>query len=413
MKGKKPLYIIITGIANIICGGYIYYRNKKKYMEEQGWQVVVFPCNKGDIYIEDFKYLKGHEYPFLATYPCAYSSRQRRRLLELLVESLPEYSGTPIVETGTDFTNYWGELLSERIHAKHFILFLDENNANVTVKELQFYSFKYKRGELACITDEAMYKLFRGNLPGPKPYSLMAKCSNSVDEIRSDIISKIPNADFVIGSVGRLEKDFVKSVVSECAEFAQSMPNQKVALVFFGNGDETLKQTIFQKLSPLKNMTVYITGYLYPLPVKALKKCNVFVSGAGSAAATAYLGFTTISVDVYTGKPSGIEVDAACHQIGMKDQFDSIHDFLTYIHEGGKLPAIKIYELSDIWQTVSESFDKHLEFVEQSTFEESYFPTGSMGLTPRNFLRKTVRTFLGLKGYDYVVDIKKMLFFKK
>ena len=58
-------YIMMFGIANIVAGGPIYDANKIEYLEQSGWNVIVFPINDGDIYIEPLKKYSGQSYEFI------------------------------------------------------------------------------------------------------------------------------------------------------------------------------------------------------------------------------------------------------------------------------------------------------------------------------------------------------------
>lgn len=46
--------------------------------------------------------------------------------ISLLVSKVDRKSDEIIIETGTDYTALWGELLARELSAKHFIMFLDE-----------------------------------------------------------------------------------------------------------------------------------------------------------------------------------------------------------------------------------------------------------------------------------------------
>ena len=46
--------------------------------------------------------------------------------------------GNVVIETGTDYTAYWGELLAEKLNGRHIITLLDEYNDKITSKVAPF-----------------------------------------------------------------------------------------------------------------------------------------------------------------------------------------------------------------------------------------------------------------------------------
>ena len=153
-----------------------------------------------------------------------------------------------IIETGTDYTALWGELLARDLNAKHFIMFLDEKNPNVNNDTYAFYKFKYDRNELASISldslDYILGKYFE--LHNKEEHVLKACCTNSVKDIECEWIDCIPKADYTIGSIGRLEKAFVPIIVDGICEFAQKVPDKKIAIVFFGDADACYAESIMR-----------------------------------------------------------------------------------------------------------------------------------------------------------------------
>ena len=52
-----------------------------------------------------------------------------------------------------------------------------------------------------------------------------------------------------------------------------------------------------------------LQGILFPLPIAALQKMDVFVSGAGSASVAAKVGISSIKIDILSYKVLGIMLD--------------------------------------------------------------------------------------------------------
>lgn len=133
MYSKK--YILICGIANIISGAPIYYKNKIDYLEDKKWNVTVLPINSGTVYINGFEKYNHKNFEFLQYYPFVFNKRKIEEYLQILSDYVLKNDTNNfediVIETGTDYTAYWGELLAKKINAKHIVVFLDENNAFV------------------------------------------------------------------------------------------------------------------------------------------------------------------------------------------------------------------------------------------------------------------------------------------
>lgn len=229
-------YIIICGFADVVAGGPIYYANKVRYMEQLGWQVIVIPTNKGEkVLVRGMEKFLGPYVPFILDNPNEYNKKQRKKLVDYLESFVPKDRGETIIETGTDYTNYWGEALAERIHAKHIVIFLDEQNPRVTGNVINFYKFKYVRHELACITKPVMQNLFKGylDLDLKECSALRCNCTNALDDYEHKINSLIPKSDYNIGYIGRLEKPFFSIIVDAFINFCKKNGEKNYNSVFW------------------------------------------------------------------------------------------------------------------------------------------------------------------------------------
>ena len=246
-------------------------------MKEKGWNVVVVRTDVGtraaipglEEYFKNFL-------PEAGYIPTEFTKCQREKLLKILLSYVPCNAGETVIETGNDYTAYWGELLAERIGARHIVIFLDEQNPFVNARTIQFFKFKYERHEMACISKEVMQALFKKagiNLSLEQCYGLPCNCTNSLDDYDSSITDKIPSGDYNIGYVGRLEKPFLPAILDAFETFILENADKTIALTFFGAAfDKETERQITKRFCAFPNVRLLITGYIYPLPVKALHK---------------------------------------------------------------------------------------------------------------------------------------------
>lgn len=409
-------YIIICGFADVVAGGPIYYANKVRYMEQLGWRVIVIPTNKGKkVLVRGMEKFLGPYVPFILDSPNEYYRKQREKLVDYLESFVPKDRGETIIETGTDYTNYWGEALAERIHAKHIVIFLDEQNLRVTGNVINFYKFKYVRHELACITKPVMQNLFKGylDLDLKECTALRCNCTNALDDYEHEINSLIPKSDYNIGYIGRLEKPFFSIIVDEFINFCKKNCEKKITIVFFGGAfEQKTIDALEDKFKSLSNVRIFITGYLFPLPIAALRKMDVFVSGAGSASVAAKAGVLSIHIDMLSYQPSGIMLDYEYLNYAKCPYGETICDYLNWIlvHKEPKLPLPLEVNYKKDWDFVCECFEEHLKFIELSSLEPAYYNLSQLGISSKQKMRRFFRTILGLKWYNYIRDNQLYLF---
>ena len=310
-NNRRGTYVFFTAISNCITGGLIYVRNKIKYLKQIGWKVVVFPTNDGPVYIEGLEDYRSKEFLFLQYHPSQLNKYQLNYCIKKIVDKV-QINDCIIIETGTDFTSYWGELLAARLNCRHIIFFLDEHNKDINSNNSDFFKFKYERKELSCISEQTLKSIFGCYFStSHNSYPLKAYCSNSIEDIRTNLIGRIRNIkkDWCIGSIGRIEKNVALEVVKSVQELSKTYLDKKILVIFFGGGPKGVEKRLQDSFIGFNNVTVIITGYLFPIPLDCARECDVFVSTSGSARASANIGIPTIKIDMYDNKPLGIIIN--------------------------------------------------------------------------------------------------------
>lgn len=403
------VYIMMFAIANSVSGGPIYNRNKIKYLEEAGWNVIVFPIDKGNVYVKGLEKYSNYYYPFISEFPTVFSKKQRNILLNYMISRIPkENLEKVVIETGTDFTSYWGELLAEKLNAKHFVFHLDEVNERITDKFMQYYKFKYERHELACISEEAMTILFKNEkeFEKKKMYALKACCHNVIENYENDMFTNInfSKYDRVIGHIGRLDKEYVPSVILDVKKYVMKQ-DKGFLMIFFGGGSDNIINDIRKSFESLKNIDILITDYIFPIPYNIVKKVDLFISAAGSSKATASLGIPTIRINVYSGKPVGFVIDANKLLLKEINGEQILEKYLDeFFNKGFKLD-IKSQDIDSLWKDICCDFDKHMDFINHSETNKSYYSFETIKLSKKQFIKKCILFIVGIKKF-YVLKRK-------
>lgn len=373
-------YIFMSGIANIIAGGPIYNSNKIKVLEDNAWNVIVFPTNSGKVYIKPLEKYNSDKYEFLNFSPYIFSKRTINHFLDTMADKI-QPSEQVIIETGTDFTALWGELLAEKVGAKHIVMFLDEKNDNVNRYSYPFYEFKYKRNELYSISKDSLIYIFGRyfEIKNPEVNVWNAWCSNVIGDVDYAISNELPKADFMIGSIGRLDKPFVPNIVKGVCLFANNHPDICVGLCFFGGASEKTVSTIKLEIEKYSNIKLFISGYIWPIPKNVFDLFDVFVSGAGSAIASANMGVTTVNMDVITNLPNGFIDDLKnFHCTKLRGECNLLN-YLDAVYLNDMIP--KIINRSSInkkRQIINDDFKKQIDIVENLKLPLEYFDTSKI-----------------------------------
>ncbi len=373
-------YIFLTFAVRGIGGTQIYVRNKLRYLQKAGWTVSIISTeNEGadEIYVKELKPFGDAILPELLTNPYLYTPLRRRSILKKLESLIGQYSSDSVIETNFFQVTLWGELLAEKMGVRHFIFLIQEDYRNLGQEYLRYYSYKYDRGELAGNTHHALAQLFEGyrELADGKIGCLSAFCSNVIEECESEFDEKISNADFHIGSIGRINKPFVIQMVRDVTQFALQHSDKTFQLIFFGGDpDQKLYQPLYDAARPAENLEVLITGPLYPIPLHLLSKMDVFISSAGAAATSQTAGFLTIAIDAIDLKPIGllgITTQETIHRIP-GEKCISTGEWLEKILIQKQYP-IRLHAPKCSEACPDSVFDAHIRYVAQASPRLEYY----------------------------------------
>lgn len=398
-------YIIICDVAGYISGAPIYYRNKAIYLKEQGWRVVILASNGGEVYVDGLEQFVVGFFPFLWEDPASLPKSILERRVEGLSRSFCGCDGVPvIVETGTDWTAYWGELLAQRLGARHMVFFLDEDNQKAKSR-IDFFDFKRRRGEMACITKQTMVNLF-SDLTGFRSsdaVAFQACCSNSVQDIENDFSRSIVRSEFNIGSVGRLEKLFVPDLIRGISDFSRRFGDTRIQVVFFGGADKATEEKVRHSFDNYPNVSVVVSGFMWPFPKGALEKMDVFASASGSCNLSAGLGIPTVVMDV-TGKGAigfsgdkGISGDLLYRTVSNEDP-SNVDYYFDKVMNGEVRRTPATLNTAEQWRRFCNEYQNQLDMTLGCTSVASYYDVSNFGISAKKRVKRTVYRILGEKA---------------
>ncbi|MBE6062864.1 MAG: hypothetical protein E7207_04730 [Clostridium butyricum] len=396
-------YIFFTGTLSNVGGGQIYTRNKKNFLEENGYEVYIFYAIEGKRYIREFLNINNY-YPELSYYPAYFNKKKIEGILDKMKLKLNIKNGDEIIiESHTYICACWAELLASKTKGKHFAFLLQENFNIKNNDVLEFFYFKLLRKELAGISKDSLPILFKNliNLNKDQCYHLEAVCENSVEDIDTDICKKIDfAADYHICTVGRLEKIYVKTMLEGVAEFCNIHKDKKVQLFLIGGTmDNNRFNKVLKIVKDISNLDIYVSGFIYPIPRKIFKYMDAAIATAGSVLTCSNEGVTTISMNVVSGMPIGIY------------NYNTVED--SYSNENNNFTVCGLLEkilIDGVNQRIISSivdeenqhnieFQEQLKFLKESLNDKIYFDTSELC---ESNIKKRIFRILKLKIINYL-----------
>lgn len=393
------VYIILGAAGGYISGAPIYQRNKAIYMENQGWNVYYISTCHGEIYIKGLEQFIIATCTFLCKRAYIYPRKKQKELIQYIIKRIPSFdkSAEIVIESGTYYTAYWGELLAKELNAKHIIIYLDENNNGINEEQSKFFKFKFERNELACIRANSMVKIFSPywdiNINNAK--ELICYCANSIEDYNSNITNEIITGDYNIGYIGRLEKNVFKTIAEAVIEFANKYTNKTISFICFGGAEKEIIEQIKQSFKNTKNICLYISNYIFPIPLKAIQKCDFCIASAGSSSASIKIGIPTLRINVYTELPEGI-----LKMIGDKNPIKcpSGNNILNYL-EMFFINKLKIDIIPTSIQKETElinyHLNKHVQFLSQTSPYKKYYDISQIKCS---FYQKICKSLIAILG---------------
>lgn len=401
-------YILLGAAGGYISGAPIYHRNKALYMRQQGWNVYYISCCSGEIYVKGLEQFVIGVYSFLCMNAYLFPRKRQDKLIDVIIKQIPDLGKDIVIETGTYYTAYWGELLAKRLNAKHVIVYLDEHNDGITRNEADFFHFKFIRNELACISKKAMIEIFSPfwNVNEANAVELPCYCSNSLDDYKNDIESLICRKDYNVGYIGRLEKPALKAVISALKDFVRLIGDKRVALICLGGAEECVVNEINEMISNIPNVSLFISGYIYPIPLNAIKKCDIVFSSAGSAKVSVKAEIPTVKMNVYSNKPEGFLVKIFPESlIKYSDEYEVI-DYLKIFFIDNVRPAMSHYSLDKEKQQGYKMLRMHDAFLDNAMNSKDYYDISSIHLT---LMQRIVNMFILCCGMRIIPCIKSLI----
>ncbi|OJV87457.1 MAG: hypothetical protein BGO34_10275 [Bacteroidia bacterium 44-10] len=286
-------------------GQQLYITSKAKWLKNNGYRVNIIASAKGEIYINDLKQYKDNIIEELTVIPYWFNRRKRNSIIEKVTKIIGRVDDDIIIESSNQPISVWGEIIAKRLNAKHLFFSLQEKNTFRTKDLYEYLAFKLKRGELAGIKEETFRTVFKYNWKSvPK---LRAYMSNIPEDYEYELLNELKPVRYTIGMIGRLGKPFVLPVIKEINEFVSHHKDDSFNLIMIGGSSNKKNyKRIKSYCEKTDNLNLYVTGFIYPIPLQLIQIPDVFISSAGSSIISAHYNKITISIDSQDYNPIGV-----------------------------------------------------------------------------------------------------------
>lgn len=406
IKIEMKTFVLFTFAIYGIGGTQIYARNKMKFMQSKGWSTCMVTTEPGsEILVKEMQPYTGGVFPELMRNPYLYSSWRRNKIISKVITYIRSFGSDTdeiLIESNFMAITQWAELIAEKLRVRNFIFLIQEDYNIRSTKLLDFFSFKYDRAELAVNTKRALQILFKNyrDIPEDDDRFLSAYCSNVVEECQSILGDKLKEADYNIGSIGRINKPFVLPMVQDVIRYVESNPGLKFNFIFFGGSPYPKDiEAIKDACESVKNLDLIITGPLFPIPLCDVQKLNVCISSAGACWSATDAGVPTISIDANDFKPIGIiriTTENSIHRgeessVALSNLLD---DILINHKYAGKLKTKKV----DYFR----NFEEHEKMIDLAKQGLEYYPIKK---TAPNLLKRLIRMSFGDKTIEMVAAL--------
>lgn len=304
-------YVFLTYSMAGLSGSPSYVNNKVKWLNERGIDTVVFDHYgrldvNSEIVLENLSLYINNRMLELFFPPSFFTKKQRAKVLDRMYNTIGE-ANDYVVESNSPRLALWGELLAEKLYAKHLVLCVGEFLSIRSEEEYRFLDFKLNRRELFTIKPQAIQNLFKGYkvISDEEASNLFFSASMGVrpENVPFPELDGLPIADYRILSFGRY-KPYFDNMIKGVVKFANNHKDQRINFLIWGA--LSLPSSSLIDLESASNLFVKFIPAKRPVPQVAFDYSDVVIATAGCANLSYRTGTRTISMDVQTCLPLGV-----------------------------------------------------------------------------------------------------------
>lgn len=391
-------YIIMTYDIHPLGGCQNYLSGKCPYLEKRGWEVYVLftGVKNGKFEFRNLSAYADGNVPELDFIPAELTTLHCRNVIEkmMTIVSKPDTSYTEsVIESHYDKMHLWGELLAERIGAKHMCFNCNEifrGKDKYFESYLDFYKFKYERKELYGIVEQSMFHLFEGynNVELNNKKNFNARTPDAVQDVPCPELDNFPNATWNVCYFGRILKSYVDRILSDVALFAKSYPDKLINFVIIG--DEKPKEAqVHEIFDRMKNVNLILMGNRVPVPRDLVRKMDVIIAGSGCACSVVNEDVPVVVPDPDACLSNGLmgyenESSILLDEGRERESFDVTLRRVLVENVCSKIQRKYVYNFA----SSTAHYNEHMEMIADSVQIKEYYPSEALTKSQISFVRK-------------------------
>jgi len=391
-------YIILSYDIHPLGGCQNYLSGKCPYLESKGYDVYILYAGISSPKFEFknlAKYSNGNipELDFIPAEIPRFLKNCILLTMKSIVTKCDRVYDETIIESHYDKMHLWGELLAEKISAKHMCFNCNEifrGKGKYYEQYLDFYKYKLNRKELYGITKNSMSFLFGNNININVQSSRTFEAAHPkvVQDVDNYDDSIIPYSDWSICYIGRILKNYVDEILSNVALFSHKHKEKKINFIIIGDAQPKIEKinSIFNQIS---NVNLIILGNLVPIPRAIIKKMDVILAGAGSAYCVLNEGVPVIVPDSNTCLSNGL----LCYENISAVFLDKGRQHETFEHSLERVLVQKVHTTLKVKfkyteSSVSDVYDEHMSMIADSEKQRNYYPHDDIVNGSYSFIHK-------------------------
>ncbi len=300
-KIKNSTYIIVTNSMHLMGGAELYAIRRARYLKQAHNCNVIFILKEkiedNGFWNKEMENYKVIHFPEMKKPILFFSKRESTKIVDAIFEKTGGIVNNCYIETHVIHLAGWAELLAQKIKGFNVLYFLNNMPINGRVRfypYYNFYEYKLSHNEMIGLNKALLPIIFQKKIEekynqyvnigfSSKELVLKSKCDKYT-------LEEIKEYDFVIGTVGRLEKEYIRVLIEEVITFSVKNKTKKIALLIGGDTPNRELREFYDK-SYFKNeeigriypnLNIWHLGYINPLGMDFFKKLDVFV-GQGTA----------------------------------------------------------------------------------------------------------------------------------
>lgn len=306
-------YIIVTYEVSNMGGGQLYVLRRCNHLKELNYDVAIVVYHEGEYFPlrAHFESVPIIFIPEVGDASAKVSTKRKKEILSY-IKSLVSDCQDIYIESHTLYCAEWGELFAATCHARHLAYPLAEplfSNVRFSPAK-EIIERKLSNNEFYGCTSTSLRNIFKREV-SPNNYVNIGFDTSELVNNCIPVIHNYKNKDnYVITTIGRLEKGYIEPLIKAVIRFANKRSKQKIVLIIAGGSSSTdwekyLKETYSDKVLSFPNLRIVFLGYIEKLGKDLFKMTDLFV-GMGTASINSISqGCITLNIDPLSNKTSG------------------------------------------------------------------------------------------------------------